>query len=69
MVDKFSEVPNSELRAMIDEWIHSSRERDMLKDHLIDGMTYEKMAEKYDISVRWMKHLMCRNMHKLISHK
>ena len=69
MVDKFSDVPNSKLRAMIDEWIHSSRERDMLKDHLIDGMTYEQMAEKYDISVRWVKHLMCENMRKLSSHK
>jgi hypothetical protein len=69
MVDEFNDVPNSKLRAMIDEWIHSSRERDMLKDHLIDGMTYEQMAEKYDISVRWMKHLMCEDMRKLISHK
>ncbi len=67
-MDKFNELSNSELRTIIDEWIHSSREREMLKDRLIDGMTYEKMAEKYDVSVRWVKHLMYKNMHKLIAH-
>lgn len=69
MMDKFNDLPNSKLRTMIDEWIHSSRGRDMLKDHLIDGMTYEQMAEKYDISVRWVKHLMRENMRKLASNK
>lgn len=46
---------NSEIEAAIDEWIHSERDRAMLKRRYIDGLTYEQLAEEFDLSVRHTK--------------
>ena len=51
------EYTNSEIALIIDEHIHSDRDRQILKLRLIDGMTYEKIAEKYDLSDRQVKRI------------
>ena len=51
------EYTNSEIALIIDEHIHSDRDRQILKSRLIDGMTYEKIAEKYDLSDRQVKRI------------
>ena len=33
----------------------SKRNREILKDHLVDGMTFEEVAEKHNMSVRQIK--------------
>ena len=49
----------SEIERAIDEWVilkrHSERNRQILKSRFIDGLTYEKLAEKYDLSVSHIK--------------
>jgi DNA-directed RNA polymerase specialized sigma subunit len=35
----------------------STRNRAILKDHYIDGMTFEEVAEKYGLSVRHTKQI------------
>lgn len=47
--------PNSQISFLIDEWIHSERDRAILKDRFINGICYEPLAEKYDLSVRQIK--------------
>ena len=42
---------NSQIRALIEEHVHSIRDREILFDRLIDGLTYEKISEKHDLSV------------------
>jgi DNA-directed RNA polymerase specialized sigma24 family protein len=42
---------------MIDEWIHSERDRDIMRRRLIDGKTYEFIAEEEDMSVRQIKNI------------
>lgn len=44
------EYTNSQIRALIDEHIHSERDRAILKRRLIDGICYEPLAEEFDIS-------------------
>lgn len=68
-MEKFSDLSNSQIRCLIDEWLHSSRDRSMMKDYLIDGMTFEEMADKYCISVRWTKELVSRSMNAMKSHR
>lgn len=68
-MDKLRGMPNSKIRYIIDEWIHSSRERSIMKDFLIDGMTFEEMSIKYGISSRWLKELVARNLTNLSEHK
>ena len=51
------EYTNSELIALIDERIHNERNRKILKRRLIDGITYEKLAEEFDLSVAQIKRI------------
>ena len=34
---------------IIDQWIYSDRDRQIMKDHMLNGMHYEPIAEKYDL--------------------
>lgn len=43
---------NSEMNNLIDEHIHSRRDREILKLCYIDGETYEYIAEKVDLTPR-----------------
>ena len=49
------EYSNSEISLIIDEWIHSERDRQILKRRLIDGCCYEPLAEEFNLSVRQIK--------------
>jgi DNA-directed RNA polymerase specialized sigma24 family protein len=55
------EYSNSQIEHMIDEWIHSERDRAILKRRLIDGLTYERLAEEFDISVRQAKRIIYKS--------
>lgn len=52
-----SELSNSQISELIDEWIHSERDRKILKRRLIDGICYEPLAEEFDMSVRQMQNI------------
>lgn len=41
----------SEWEYLINEWVHSERDRRMLVRYLLDDITLEKIAEEVDISV------------------
>lgn len=45
---------NSEISTLIDELIHSERDRDILKKSMIHHVTYEKIAEEKGLSPRWV---------------
>ena len=51
------EYTNSQIRELISEYIHSERDRDILKRRFIDGICYEPLAEEFDLSVRHTKNL------------
>ena len=55
------EYTNSQMLALIREHIHSDRDRHILYSRLIDGMTFERMSEKYSMSVRQIKNIVYRN--------
>lgn len=62
------EYSNSQISELIDEWIHSERDRNIMKRRLIDGITHERLAEEYDMSVRQIKRIIYRNMDVLSKH-
>ena len=43
---------NSEISAAIDEFVHSERDRRLLKRRFVDGVKFEPLAEEFDLSVR-----------------
>jgi Mor family transcriptional regulator len=50
-------MSNSELSAFIDDWVTSKRNRDILKERLIDGIKISDLAEKYELSERQIKYI------------
>ena len=50
---------------LIDEWIFSERDRAMLKRNLLDGRTYEQIAEQFDMSSRQVARLIPKLQEKL----
>lgn len=46
---------NTVVSKAIDEYIHYARDRQILKDRLIDGMTYSELSAKYNLSERHIK--------------
>lgn len=53
-------MKNSELSAFIDEWVPSKRNREILKERLIDGIKISDLAEKYELSDRQIKNIIKR---------
>lgn len=49
------EYTNSAVARVIDEYIHSERDRAIIKRRLIDGLSIEDLAEKYNRSPRAMQ--------------
>lgn len=49
------EYSNSQIRALIDEYIHSERDRKILYRRLVDGVSFEPLAEEFGLSVRHTK--------------
>lgn len=49
MERNLDDITNSEIEHLIDEWIHSERDRKILKRRLIDGICYEPLAWEFDM--------------------
>ena len=55
------EYTNSQILEAIGEYLHSDRDRSILARRLIDGITYERLAEEFELSVRQIKNIVYRN--------
>lgn len=55
------EYSNSQVRRIIEDFIHSERDRKILTRRLIDGITFEKLAEEQEMSVRQIKNIVYRD--------
>lgn len=68
---RFDNLSNTELAALIDNYVrglHAERNRKIIKDRLINGMLYEPLAEKYDLSVRMIQNIIYRAEEQLFKH-
>jgi hypothetical protein len=55
------EYTNSEISYLNDEYIHSERDRKILKRRYIDGQCFEPLAEEFDLSVRQIKNIVYKH--------
>lgn len=62
------EYTNTDIANIIDEYIHSERDRAILKRRFIDGCCYEPLAEEFDMSVAQVKRIVYKNEIKIFSH-
>ena len=61
----------TEITEAIDEWIigkNAYRDREILKARLIEGHTFERLAEDFDMSVRQVKTIVYKSQEKLFRH-
>lgn len=61
-------IPNSEIDNLINEWIHSARDRAILHRRLIDGLCFEPLAEEFDMSVRQIKRIVANGSTDIFTH-
>lgn len=62
------DLPRSEWERLIDEWIFNEKHRAILKRRLLDGITFEKLAEEFDMSERQIKTIVYKAQNKLFAH-
>jgi len=62
------DLSRDEIVHLINQFIFSRRDRDMTKDRLLEGMTYEELAEKYFMSVRHIKNIIHKCKDIVFSH-
>lgn len=59
------DISRSEWENLIDEWIFDEIHRKMLKRNLLDGRTYEQIAEQFEMSSRQVARLIPKLQDKL----
>lgn len=62
------EYTNSQIKALICEHIHSQRDRKILYRRLVDGITYERLAEEFEISTAQAKRIVYKAEEILFRH-
>lgn len=62
------EYTNQKIRELIDEYIHSERDRAILKRKLVDGITFERIAEEFQMSDKQIKRIVYKLQEELFRH-
>lgn len=62
------ELSRNEIEQLIDSWIMHERNRAILKRRLLDGITYERLAEEFDMSVRQVKRIVYQGESVIFRH-
>ena len=67
MKSRLDGITNARLEELIDAYIHNAVYRAILKDRLIDGLTFEAIAEKRGYSDRHVKRIVYKAEDKLFA--
>lgn len=59
-MDEFRSIPNDRLAQEIDRWIKTERDRSIAKRRLIDGRTYDELADEFYLSRRQVARVIAR---------
>ena len=65
------DISRSEVDALIQEWIwgkNAERDRAILRRRLFDGITFERLAEEFDLSVQGVKKIVYKGQGKVFKH-
>lgn len=59
------EYSNTRLSELIDDYVHSERDRQILKDRYINGLLFKELEDKYGLSDRRLKVICYREFEKI----
>lgn len=65
---EMKEYCNSDIAIAIDEYVHSERDREIMKRRLIDGLTYDELSAEFNLSARQLKNVVYKWQNKIFSH-
>ncbi len=68
---KLPDLSRSDLEELMFQWIlgrNAERDRAILRRRLFDGVTYERLAEEFDLSVRCTKQIVYKAQEKIFRH-
>lgn len=61
-------LSRSQITELTDEWILNARDRDIVKRRLIDGITYEELAEEFHLSAQRVKEIVGKALTVILKH-
>ena len=64
----FEDLSHTQIEYLIDEWIHNQRDRAIMKSRLLDGITFERLSELYELSVTQTKTIVRKSKEVLLKH-
>lgn len=67
-MNRFTNISNTDLSRLIDEWVKGERDRKIMKRRLIDCICFEPLAEEFNLSVRHTYEIVQKNI-KIITEK
>ena len=68
---KTSDLSRSDIEQLMHEWMigpNAERDRAILARRLFDGITFEKLAEEFDLSVRCTKTIVYKGQNRIFKH-
>jgi hypothetical protein len=63
-----TDYSNSQIEKIIDEYVHSKRDREILKRRYIDGILQEPLAEEFNISIRQVQNIIYKHENLIFKH-
>lgn len=58
----------TEAERLINEWIFNARDRNILRRRILDGLTFEELAEEFSLSTQRTKVIVYQSLDKLSNH-
>lgn len=71
-MDAFQDFGNDKICGLVDLWIrgrNGQRNREIIKLRLIDGLTFEALAEKMEMSVSQIKRIVYRGTEEITKNR
>lgn len=65
---RLRELGRTGISELIDEWVMNSRDREVIRKRLIDGVFFEPLAEQFDLSVRQVKRIVYKAEEQIFKH-
>lgn len=65
------EINSSQIITALDLWVvgrNAQRNREIMKRHFIDGVTYELISEEFDLSDRQVKNVVYKYQDNVFAH-
>ena len=63
-----TDYSRSEIEHTIDEWVLNEKYRRIMKRRLIDSITYERLAEEFEMSTSQIKRIVYNTEEKIFKH-